>query len=89
MTISGVLTVARLELMQRFRGARWYIAFVLWFAGIAGIAMLTWLALADSETAVGSITFDVVLFFVLGLSLLIMPASVSYTHLTLPTICSV
>lgn len=74
MTISGVLTVARLELMQRFRGARWYIAFVLWFACIAGIAMLTWLALADSETAVGSITFDVVLFFVLGLSLLIMPA---------------
>ncbi|SMC93326.1 ABC transporter permease [Janibacter indicus] len=74
MSVSGVLTVARLELMQRFRGARWYIAFLLWFTCIAGIAGLTWLAMRDSDMVRGPTTFDVVLFFVLGLSLLVMPA---------------
>lgn len=74
MSPAGIITVARLELMQRFRGPRWWIAFALWFLLVTGIFGLTWLALRQSDFEKGSTTFDVILFFVLGLSLLIMPA---------------
>lgn len=74
MTVSGTLTVARLELLQRARGARWYLALGAWVVLIGGITLLTWLGLSDTEVDAGGITFDVVVFFVLGFGMLIMPA---------------
>lgn len=74
MSPSGIVTVARLELMQRFRGPRWWIAFAAWFLLITGIFGLTWWSMRSVDGAKGATTFDIILFFVLGLSLLIMPA---------------
>lgn len=74
MSPRGILTVARLELLQRLRGARWYVALGAWVLLIAGITLLTWLGLRTAEFDTGSTTFDVVLFFVLGFGMLIMPA---------------
>lgn len=75
MSPSGIITVARLELMQRFRGLRWHLAFLAWFLSLGFLTWLTWLAVGDAgEPGQGVVILDIILFFVLGLSLLIMPA---------------
>lgn len=74
MSINGIRTIARLELKQRARGTRWYVALGLWGAIIAGITVLTYLAQRQSQFPDGGSTYDVVLFFVLGLGMLVMPA---------------
>ena len=65
MSPSGIVTVARLELMQRFRGPRWWIAFAAWFLLITGIFGLTWWSMRSVDGAKGATTFDIILFFVL------------------------
>ena len=74
MSINGIRTIARLELKQRARGTRWYVALGLWGALIASITTLTYLAQRRSQFPEGGTTYDVVLFFVLGLGMLVMPA---------------
>ncbi len=84
---SGVRTVTSLELRQRVRTSRWPIVLGLWCLVVYGIAGLTWLALrgvvddpaafSEGMTATqmrGNVLFGVSLFFVLGLSLLVMPS---------------
>lgn len=78
MSIHGVLTIARLELLQRVRGARWVVVLVAWVCVIAGVTLLSWLGLRQAdEEQLGSTVYDVVLFFVLGLGMLVMPALTS------------
>ncbi len=74
MSINGIRTIARLELKQRARGTRWYIAIALWGVLIAAITALTYLAQRQTQFPDGGTTYDVVLFFVLGLGMLVMPA---------------
>ena len=45
MSVHGVLTIARLELLQRVRGARWVVVLVAWVCVIAGVTGLSWLGL--------------------------------------------
>lgn len=78
MSLNGITTVARLEIVQRVRGARWYVALAAWVLVIAGVSGLSWLGLRSSEiVGKGATVYDVVLFFVLGLSMLVMPALTS------------
>lgn len=78
MSPNGIATVARLELMQRVRGARWFVVLVAWIAVIGGVTLLSWLGLRRSDDAeLGATVYDVVLFFVLGLAMLVMPALTS------------
>ncbi|QFQ29391.2 ABC transporter permease subunit [Janibacter melonis] len=78
MSVHGVLTIARLELLQRVRGARWVVVLVAWVCVIAGVTGLSWLGLRKAgDEQLGSTVYDVVLFFVLGLGMLVMPALTS------------
>lgn len=74
MSPSGILTIARLELLQRLRGARWYVALAAWVLLVGSITLLTWWSMSGVDFAPGGTIFDVVLFFVLGFGMLIMPA---------------
>ncbi|MGE9807236.1 MULTISPECIES: ABC transporter permease [unclassified Janibacter] len=74
MTARGIWTVAKLELMQRVRGGRWYIALGVWVLVIAGVTALTYWALNTDSANAGSALYDVIVFFVLGLGMLVMPS---------------
>ncbi|MEP7192577.1 MAG: ABC transporter permease subunit [Actinomycetota bacterium] len=82
MSIQGVRTIAVLELRQRVRTSRWPIVMGVWFLIIAAVAGLTWWAVTSQtgEGATGLVgdrgttLYDVVLFFVLGLGMLVVPS---------------
>ncbi len=82
MSIQGVRTIAVLELRQRIRTSRWPIVLGIWFLVIGAVAGLTWWAVtrtADNPlmapaTDRGTTLYDVVVFFVLGLGMLVVPS---------------
>lgn len=74
MSWHGIRTVAVLELRQRLRASRWAIVLGVWFAIIALVAVLTSLTLHDPLVASGPSMYDVVVFFVLGLGMLVVPS---------------
>ncbi|MCS6711495.1 ABC transporter permease [Brachybacterium sp. EF45031] len=79
----GLATVLGLELRQRIRGVRWYIAFAVWFLLINGLAALT-VAAVDwawggnvTWQEAGSLVFGMVVFLTLTALLLVLPALAS------------
>ena len=74
MTWHGVRTVAALELRQRLRTSRWPIVLAIWFGVVALVAILAYLATNDPQLRSGEAMYDVVIFFVLGLAMLIVPS---------------
>ena len=74
MSWHGVKTIAALELRQRIRTSRWPIVFGIWVLLIAGISGLSYWATNDPDLRSGSAMYDIVVFFVLGLSMLIVPS---------------
>lgn len=74
MSWHGVTTVARLELRQRARASKWVVVLGIWFAVIALVSVLSYLALNDPDARSGAAMYDVVIFFVLGLGMLIVPS---------------
>ena len=74
MSAQGIRTVASLELRQRVRTSRWPIVMALWVLLIGLVSALTWYAVHDLPRDRGSTLYDVVLFFVLGLGLLVVPS---------------
>jgi ABC-type transport system involved in multi-copper enzyme maturation permease subunit len=70
----GIRTVAALELRQRARASRWYIVLGVWFVVIGLVSLLSWAALNDPQLRSGGAMYDVVIFFVLGLGMLVVPA---------------
>ncbi|WP_457256153.1 ABC transporter permease [Pedococcus sp. P5_B7] len=74
MSWHGIKTIAALELRQRLRTSRWPIVFGIWVLLIAGISFLSYWATNDPDLRSGSAMYDIVVFFVLGLSMLIVPS---------------
>ena len=82
MSLHGVRTIAVLELRQRLRTSRWPVVIGIWFLVIGAVAGLTWWAVTsqpgDPATTLasdrGTTLYDVVLFFVLGLGMLVVPS---------------
>jgi len=82
MSFHGVRTIAVLELRQRLRTSRWPVVIGIWFLVIGAVAGLTWWAVTsqsgDPATTLasnrGTTLYDVVLFFVLGLGMLVVPS---------------
>ena len=82
MSLHGVRTIAVLELRQRLRTSRWPVVVGIWFLIIGAVAGLTWWAVnsqpVDPATTLsadrGTTLYDVVLFFVLGLGMLVVPS---------------
>ena len=74
MSWHGIKTIAALELRQRLRTSRWPIVFGIWVLLIAGISFLSYWATNDPDLSSGSAMYDIVVFFVLGLSMLIVPS---------------
>ena len=74
MSWHGIRTVAVLELRQRLRASRWAMVLGVWFAIIALVTVLTNLTLHDPLVASGPSMYDVVVFFVLGLGMLVVPS---------------
>ena len=74
MSWHGVTTVTRLELRQRTRASKWVVVLGIWFAVIALVSVLSYLALNDPDARSGAAMYDVVIFFVLGLGMLIVPS---------------
>lgn len=76
MSTHGVWTVAALELRQRARTSRWPIVLAVWFVVVAGVTVLTWLAVDASrqDELAGATIYDVVTFFVLALGMLVVPS---------------
>jgi ABC-type transport system involved in multi-copper enzyme maturation permease subunit len=82
MSLQGVRTIAVLELRQRLRTSRWPVVLGIWFLIIGAVAGLTWWAVniqsGDSANTLvddrGTTLYDVVLFFVLGLGMLVVPS---------------
>ena len=74
MSLHGVRTVAVLELRQRLRTSRWPVVLGIWVLVIGTVAGLTWLAVHDQPSDRGTTLYDVVLFFVLGLGMLVVPS---------------
>jgi ABC-type transport system involved in multi-copper enzyme maturation permease subunit len=70
----GISTVARLELRQRARASKWVVVLGIWFAVIALVSVLSYLALNDPDAQSGAAMYDVVIFFVLGLGMLVVPS---------------
>jgi ABC-2 type transport system permease protein len=70
----GIRTVAALELRQRVRTSRWPIVLAVWFLVIALVAVLAYYATKDPDLRSGQAMYDVVIFFVLGLAMLIVPS---------------
>lgn len=73
----GVRTVAALELRQRARTSRWKVVLLIWFLVVAGLFTLTYAGLTDSQAKAGRSVYDLTIFFVLGLSLLVVPSLTS------------
>jgi ABC-type transport system involved in multi-copper enzyme maturation permease subunit len=82
MSLQGVRTIAILELRQRFRTSRWPVVLGIWFLIIGVVAGLTWWAVSSQPASPattldgdrGTMLYDVVLFFVLGLGMLVVPS---------------
>lgn len=74
MSWHGISTVARLELRQRARASKWVVVLAIWFAVIALVSVLSYLALNDPDARSGAAMYDVVVFFVLGLGMLVVPS---------------
>jgi ABC-2 type transport system permease protein len=74
MSLHGVRTIAVLELRQRLRTSRWPVVLGIWFLVIGAVAGLTWWAVSSQESDRGTTLYDVVLFFVLGLGMLVVPS---------------
>jgi len=79
MSLQGVRTVAVLELRQRLRTSRWPVVMGIWFLVIGIVAGLTWWAVSSQPATTsggdrGTTLYDVVLFFVLGLGMLVVPS---------------
>jgi ABC-2 type transport system permease protein len=82
MSLHGVRTIVVLELRQRLRTSRWPVVIGIWFVVIGAVAGLTWWAVTsqsgDPSTTLlsdrGATLYDVVLFFVLGLGMLVVPS---------------
>ncbi len=82
MSLQGIRTIAVLELRQRLRTSRWPVVIGIWFLIIGAVAGLTWWAVSsqrgDPATTLrgdrGTTLYDVVLFFVLGLGMLVVPS---------------
>lgn len=74
MSWHGTRTVAVLELRQRLRLSRWAIVLGVWFAIIGLVTVLTNLTLHDPLVDSGPSMYDVVVFFVLGLGMLVVPS---------------
>ncbi|CCH78190.1 conserved membrane hypothetical protein [Nostocoides japonicum T1-X7] len=76
MSAHGVWTVAALELRQRARTSRWPAVLAVWFVVIAGVTVLTWLAINSSSNDVlaGPTLYDVTTFLVLALGMLVVPS---------------
>lgn len=74
MSWHGVTTVARLELRQRTRASKWVVVLGIWFAVIGLVSTLSYLALNDPDAQSGAAMYDVVIFFVLGLGMLVVPS---------------
>lgn len=70
----GIATVARLELKQRVRAARWPAVLGVWVLAIAAITWLAWASVNDRQFDQGPALYDVVTFCVLGLGMLIVPS---------------
>ena len=73
-SLHGVRTIAVLELRQRLRTSRWPVVLGIWFLIIGAVAGLTWWAVHDQGGDRGATLYDVVLFFVLGLGMLVVPS---------------
>ena len=75
--MSGVLTVARLELTVRIRAGRWRWLLAGWFVVLVAFTALLRLALSDAhdlQGTVGTVMYGGLQLFLLGLALLVMPA---------------
>lgn len=76
LTWHGFKTVAKLELMQKTRSARWKLMLLLWFLGVGFICVLLANTIAlnsYSVTPVGGIIFGVTVYFILFMGLVITP----------------
>ena len=74
MSWHGIRTVAGLELRQRVRTSKWPIVLAAWVALIALVAFLSYWATNDEQLRSGEAMYDIVIFFVLGLAMLIVPS---------------
>ena len=80
MSLQGIRTIAVLELRQRLRTSRWPVVLGIWFLIIGAVAGTTWWAVnsqAGGQTPAadrGATLYDVVIFFVLGLGMLVVPS---------------
>ncbi|TPG15020.1 ABC transporter permease [Pedococcus bigeumensis] len=74
MSWHGVRTIAALELRQRIRTSRWPIVLVVWVVLIGLVTFLAYWATNDPDLRSGEAMYDIVIFFVLGLSMLIVPS---------------
>ena len=74
MSWHGVRTIAALELRQRVRTSRWPIVLVVWVVLIGLVTFLAYWATNDPDLSSGEAMYDVVIFSVLGLSMLIVPS---------------
>jgi ABC-type transport system involved in multi-copper enzyme maturation permease subunit len=74
MSWHGTRTVAALELRQRVRTSRWPVVLAVWFLVVALVAFLAYYATKDPDLRSGQAMYDVVIFFVLGLAMLIVPS---------------
>ncbi len=74
MSWHGIRTVAALELRQRVRTSKWPVVLGIWLAIIALVTFLAYYATHDPDLRSGQAMYDVVIFFVLGLAMLIVPS---------------
>jgi ABC-2 type transport system permease protein len=75
--VSGVLTVARLELKVRVRAGRWRWLLAAWFVILVGFTALLRLAVSHAHNLqghVGTVMYGGLQLFLLALALLVMPA---------------
>ncbi len=74
MSWHGIRTVATLELRQRVRTSRWPIVLVVWVGLIGLVTFLSYWATNGEQLRSGEAMYDIVIFFVLGLAMLIVPS---------------
>lgn len=79
MIVDGVLAVARLEVRQRLRAGRWRLLLAAWFLVVGAFTGLVRLGLdqvgaGTDDVQIGALMYGALLFFVLGLALLVVPA---------------
>jgi ABC-2 type transport system permease protein len=74
MSWHGIRTVAALELRQRARTSKWPVVLGIWLAIIALVSFLAFWATNDEDLRSGEAMYDIVIFFVLGLAMLIVPS---------------